>query len=151
MKIEKGSYRRRIEDADNVIQNLKPGALLEAATFLALYFACEKLAKGLVGIRHRMTAEEAYGLKFLRLAKVKEAAETVGIPFSDDELDRLFEVQKPPKQATSGRTLRDRAVHDFGPTNIRQAAERGGPLIPLMTKFLACHQQILAYHDSRKL
>src|SRR5258707_11132232 len=75
--------------------------------------------------------------------RIKKAACKAAITFSDDEITRLFEYQKPPKEATSGRALRDRAAHDFGPTNIGNAARRGKILTGLMNKFLACDQQIL--------
>jgi hypothetical protein len=145
-----GNYRRRIEDIPVAIKTLDDrAALLDAANFLVLYFACEKLAKSMIGIDEDEPVEQAFDRRYMPTERIKKAASKAAITFSDDEITRLFEYQKVPKEATSGRALRDRAVHDFGPTNIGNAARRGKILTDLMRKFLACDQQILRYLDSQ--
>jgi hypothetical protein len=145
-----GNYRKRIEDIGTAIRKLDDtDALLDAARFLGLYFACEKLAKALIGIDEDEPVEDAFDRRYMPTDRIKKAACKAAIPFSDDEITRLFEYQKPPKEATSGRALRDRAAHDFGPTNIGHAGTRGKLLFGLMTKFLACDQKILRYLDSQ--
>jgi len=120
-----GNYRRRIEDIPAAVIALNDRAtLLDAANFLVLYFACEKLAKAMIGIDEDKPVEQAFDRRYMRIENIKKAARQATITFSDDEITRLFEYQEPPRDATSGRALRDRAVHDFGPTNIGNAARR---------------------------
>jgi hypothetical protein len=118
-----GNYRRRKEDIPVAIKTLDDRAtLLDAANFLVLYFTCEKLAKAMNGIDEDEPVEQAFDRRYMPTDKIKKAACKAAIAFSDDEIMRLFEYQKPPKEATSGRALRDRAAHDFGATNIDNAA-----------------------------
>ena len=57
---EKGSYYRRIDDIALGLKKVDAARLPSAGKFLFYYYACEKLAKGIIGIQARWPAEDAY-------------------------------------------------------------------------------------------
>lgn len=150
----KGSYYRRIEDIERALDKLGVKHLPQAIQFLAYYFACEKLAFGIVGIHSRYPATEAYRSgKRLHLRDIKSAAAALGLSISNQDLDYLFADSK--QQGTlqtkssicnsSARFLRNKLGHDFGPTNVGNVSKHAGFLIPKMTRFLVCTSQVLSY------
>jgi len=89
-----GNYRRRIKDIPVAIKTLDDRAtLLDAANFLVLYFACEKLAKAMIGIDEDEPVEEAFDRRYMPTERIKKAACKAAITFSGDEITRLFEYQ----------------------------------------------------------
>jgi hypothetical protein len=56
----RGSYTRRIEDIRKGLDKAGSAYLPPAGLFLFLYYGCEKLAKGIVGIASEWSADDAY-------------------------------------------------------------------------------------------
>ncbi len=149
----KGSYYRRIEDIARALENLQSDKLSETMLFLLLYFGCEKIARGLVGIHVRFPATEAYRPgRPIQLKDIKASAAALGLPVLEQDLDWLFASDKqqhilhPTADLTnSARYLRNHLTHDFGPTNVAQIAKQAPFLNPKMKLFLGCVPAVLAY------
>ncbi len=155
----KGSYRRRLDDIERALKNLNLEPSSSSGSFLYYYFASEKLARLLIGINKRRPAsyyfEPSDGQKRaggLRTSEVISAVAYFGRPICDDDLFWIFHwtcagpewealvrrsVDLKPK-VLSARKLRDRIVHDFGPTHALQVAEHAEFLVPKMKKFIGC-------------
>jgi hypothetical protein len=54
----KGSYYRRIEDIERAFKKMEADRLPTASRFLVLYFGCEKLAQGIVGVANGWPPKE---------------------------------------------------------------------------------------------
>ena len=149
----KGSYYRRIEDIARALESLQSDKLSETILFLVLYFGCEKIARGLVGIHARLPATEAYGRgRRIQLKDIKASAAGLGLSVLEEDLDWLFASEKqqhmlrPTSELTnSARHFRNNLTHDFGPTNVARIAKHAPFLNPKMKSFLACVPEILAY------
>lgn len=154
----KGSYYRRIEDIDRALKKLEAASLPKAVQFATYYFACEKLARGIVGIHLRRSATEAYRhsttKKYLNLDNIKSAAAALKLSISPDDLEYLFATFSkqnllPASQCnSSARVLRNKLGHDLGPSNIEKILNHADFIIPRMNKFLACAKQVLAYQEA---
>lgn len=154
----KGSYYRRIEDIDRALNKMDVERLPPIIQFLAYYFACEKLAHGIVGIQARRAATEAYKpSRRLCSHDIKSAAAALGLSISNKDLDYLFASSKEQgvlrsmrnSCKSSARVLRNNLGHDFGPTNVGHIANHAGFFIPKMTRFLACASEVLAYQKKK--
>ena len=150
----KGSYYRRIQDIERALERLDVQHLPPTIQFLAYYFACEKLARGIVGIHLCWSATKAYdrNTKF-RLPKIRAAATALSLSIPSDDLDYLFAdfneqgVLRSVSSScnSSARVLRNTLGHDFGPSNVANVSTHAGFLIPKMIDFLASANQVLAY------
>jgi hypothetical protein len=147
----KGSYYRRIEDIQRALDRLAVDAFPLPARFMALYFACDKLAHGVVGIYEGAAAQAAYK-KSLDLSKLKQAAHLIGLPIIDDELEDLFAGPRDSYVLTrnsanggSARMLRNNLVHEFGPTNAGHVLSHAAFFMPKMAALLACTPLVLDY------
>ncbi len=56
----KGSYRRRAEDIDRALRDLRLEGLSRETTLLIYYFACEKLAKIIIGVSTKKPASHYF-------------------------------------------------------------------------------------------
>lgn len=116
------------------------------ARFLGYYFGCEKLAKGALGIARLWSAEKAFCHKTpLDLDQLKSALKKLGVLFSDDDLTKIFGTQPVRNKPTRGREIRNRLIHDFGPSNVDHAKAAVKTLVPVMRKFLGYDRQIEEY------
>jgi len=141
----KGTYRRRLGDIRLATGKFSTAKLPDgsAARFLGYYFGCEKLAKAILGIARLWSAEKAFYYKTpLDLDQLKAAAKQVGIRFSDDDLTKIFGTQPVRARPTQGREIRNRLIHDFGPSNVDYAKVAARTLVPVMKRFLDCEQHI---------
>ena len=150
----KGSYYRRLEDIERGLRLLNTSAASAEMRFFAHYFGCEKVARGIVGIHATHPAEKVYGPNFrLKLARIKAAATTLGLPVKPQDLDWLFAahdeqdlLQSPaPDLTNSARHLRNTLTHDFGPTNLARVSQHTVLLNPKMEALLGSIPTILAY------
>jgi len=143
----KGSYYRRLEDIANGLKKIDEYDLPPGGLFMFLYYGCEKLGKGIIGIRAEWEADEAYA-QSLPLPTLKAAATAMKLPVTDGELDVLFLVKPPPAQNTSARHLRNEIVHNFGPWNVENVVEHSDKLNMGMRRFLKkCTPAVLEYLD----
>jgi hypothetical protein len=152
--LRKGSYYRRIEDIERALQELEVARLPVATQFITYFFACEKLAQGVVGIVHQLPADKQYKQK-LRLAQIKAAASAMNLPIQMADLDWLFADFNEQRlliaaagEQYSARFLRNRLSHDFGPWNAKDLIEHGPAHIPRMKAFLACTPNVLAFNKA---
>jgi hypothetical protein len=122
--------------------------------FFTGYLGCEKIARGVTGIHGRFPASEAYShRKSIRLAEVKTAAAALALPVSADTLQWLFAdwneqsllSPQAPGASHSARFLRNKAIHDFGPSHIAEVAAHAPFLNPMIEAFLACVPAVLQY------
>jgi hypothetical protein len=152
--LRKGSYYRRIEDIALALQELEVTKLPAATQFITYFFACEKLAQGVVGIVRQLPAHQQYRQK-LRLADIKTAASAMNLPIQMADLDWLFSdvneqrrLPVGPVIRYSARFLRNRLSHDFGPWNAKDLIEHAAAHIPRMQAFLACTPVVLAFNKT---
>jgi len=138
----KGSYYRRIEDIDRALALFEVQKLPPAAQCLIYYFACEKLARAIVGIHERWTARTAYERQ-LRAPQLRAAGQALRLPVDPETIESLFGER--PTSPKSARLLRHELIHDFGPTHARDLVERAPVYIPRMKAFLACSADVLSY------
>jgi hypothetical protein len=151
----KGSYYRRIEDIQRALDTdaLRVGALPPGVQFLAYYFGCEKLARAIVGIHKKWPASVAFShYTRLHLREIQEAAGALGLSVAKDDLQSLFggagNDVADSKQPTA-RALRNRLIHDLGPTHMTQLAEHARSHNPKMKTFLRCAKQVLKYQEMK--
>ena len=153
----KGSYYRRIEDIDRALKKMGADRLPKVVQFATYYFACEKLARGIVGIHSQCSANDAYQhRKYLRLNDIRLAAKALTLSISIDDLNWLFSDfsekdllrEYNTQYNSSARVLRNTLGHDFGPSNIDLVLHHVDFLIPKMSNFLACAGQVLAYQKA---
>jgi hypothetical protein len=113
--------------------------------FLFLYYGCEKLAKGIVGIAAEWEPEEAYEQKLV-LTTLKSAVRTMKLPVSETELDTLF-LNSSKKSA---RHWRDEIVHNFGPTNVENVVMHSTTLNQRMHEFLEASTPVVLNYPKTK-
>jgi hypothetical protein len=113
-----------------------------AARFLVLYFGCEKLAQGIVGVANRWPPDNVFGRgKCPDPDKIKAAVTVLGLTFPTPDLDHLFAkwneptTAKPLREPIWARDLRDAVVHNFGETNVRYVLHKATVLLPKMENF----------------
>ncbi len=144
----KGTYSRRLSDIRLATGKFSTAKLPidSPARFLGYYFGCEKLAKAILGIARLWPAEKAFHHKTpLDLEQLKTAVKKLGVSFSEGDLTKIFGTQPVPTKPTLGREIRNRLIHDFGPSNVDYAKVGAKTLTPIMKKFLACEHQIQEY------
>ena len=56
----KGTYYRRLEDIGRALKTVDDAKTMKGGQFLYLYYGCEKLGRGIVGIAGEWDAEDAY-------------------------------------------------------------------------------------------
>jgi hypothetical protein len=127
----KGTYYRRLEDIQRGLKEMDVSNLPSGGQFLFIYYGCEKLGKGIVGIANEWEAEGAYNPKLpLQLRELKAAAQRMNLAVTDAELDVLFLPTK------SARYWRNEIGHNFGPTNVKTVVHHSKTLNERMHKFL---------------
>jgi len=116
----KGTYLRRIEDIQIALDWYGADQLSAAAKFVAYYWACEKLARAIIGIADKKPAGEIFledkpAPKSVtpNLARVREKLGKLEIPFDEARLKLLFEPQENVQKPTSAKRIRDRLFHDL--------------------------------------
>jgi hypothetical protein len=150
----KGSYYRRIQDIERALRMFDVMRLPVTIQFVTYFFACEKLAHGVVGINRQRPAGMQYSHRTrLLLDEIKTAAATMNLSIPAGDLNCLFADYNeqhllPPGVKTSARLLRNKLAHDFGPTNVGSVARDAPDLIAKMTTFLKCVNEVLAYQKA---
>ncbi len=87
----KGSYYRRIENIGRALNKLGVPSLPPAPQFIASFFACQKLAHGIVGIvAARPATSEYHPRNSIRLNDIKSSAAAMNLRISATELDWIF-------------------------------------------------------------
>ena len=81
----KGTYFRRLDDIRKGLLEIDKSKMPAGGRFLFLYYGCEKLGKGIVGIHKTRAADEAYD-QHLHLSELGR----MGLAIPDAELDALF-------------------------------------------------------------
>lgn len=137
----KGGYYRRIKDIDRALEEMDAKQLPPVVQLLIFYFACEKLALGIVGIKNRWPVEDAFHIdRRVHLSDLKSAAKLLKLSIHDGDLDLLFGTA-----LMTARTLRNTLNHDLGPSNVKLVRHHSGALLPIMRKFLECAKEVHDY------
>jgi hypothetical protein len=139
-KNHKGTYYRRLDDIAKGLRKIDQLEMPPAGKFLFLYYGCEKLAKGIVGIHFQWEAEAA-SWRILDPRQLRTAAAAMNLAITDAELNLLFS-----DDANSARQLRNKIVHDFGPWNFGNIVENSATLNPRMHAFLDKHTPPVLAH-----
>ena len=106
-----------------------------------LYYGCEKLGKGIVGIEKQWEAEEAYA-QALVLDTLKATVKSMKLPVTDADLDVLFLSSS----KTSARYWRNEIAHNFGPSNVHNVIQHSAKLNKRMHEFLEdCTPHVLKF------
>ena len=122
------------------------------------YVGCEKIARGIVGIQTQRPAEVVYRHNFkLQLKDIKAAATSLNLPVTPHDLEWLFadyNEQSLLKSyalgfSKSARYLRNRLMHDFGPTHLWQVSQHAPFLNAKLETLLRTTPTILAYLRSK--
>jgi hypothetical protein len=128
----KGTYFRRLDDIECGMKKIDASKLPPGGQFLFLYYGCEKLGKGIVGIAKQWGAEQAYRRQNLELEELKAAAQATNLGVTDAELDVLFLSYS----TTSARYWRNEIAHNFGPSNVENVIQHSTTLNSRMHDFL---------------
>jgi hypothetical protein len=145
------TYWRPIKDIDKAVDELRTSIRQQSTLdFLAYYFGCEKLAVAIVGMCEGLDAsqaEEKFRSHKPNLEQIKAAAAVLGIPFPPGDLPYLFandDQQKSLDTQISARGLRNKVVHQFGPSNLKELADYP-KIISKMKQFHQCSNHVLDY------
>jgi hypothetical protein len=139
--LNKGTYFRRLEDIETGLREVDKSKLSPGGRFLFLYYGCEKLAKGIIGIHGQWPADDAYDRQ-LDLVELKIAANAMKLRIPESLLTTLFKSS----DSTAARYWRNRVVHDFGPTNVRNVVTHSTILNKKIHDFLKTYTPVvLAY------
>jgi hypothetical protein len=132
-KTNKGSYYRRLEDIGKGLKEIDKSKMPTGGRFLFLYYGCEKLGKGIVGIAAEWKADDAYEQdRNLHLHELKAAAGKIGLDIPDAALNGLF-VGKDKKSA---RYWRNEIAHNLGPSNVENVVKHSAVFNMRMHEFL---------------
>jgi hypothetical protein len=138
-----GTYYRKIEDIQRGLDELGVEKLPEPTRFVALFFGCEKLAKMMAGIHLNRNANVATKGR-LEIDELRAAVAALNINFHPADIDELFLSGSKGMSIESGRALRHRLNHEFGPTIVKRVRDRAPRLTPLARRFLSTSSAVLA-------
>jgi hypothetical protein len=138
----KGSYYRRLEDIKKGLEKIDSYNMPPGGKFLFLYYGCEKLGKGIVGISNEWAARDAYKPeRSLHLDHLKPAVKRLNLGISNTTLEELFGNAK-----TSARHWRNEIAHNFGPSNVENVVKESATKNKKMHDFLEAYTRpVLAY------
>lgn len=132
-KNNKGSYYRRLEDIERGLKEIDKSKMPTGGRFLFLYYGCEKLGKGIVGIAREWEADDAYDPdRNLHLNEVQDAAQKMKLAIPDIVLKGLFVG----KDKASVRYWRNEIAHNFGPWNVENVVKHSATMNEKMHDFL---------------
>ena len=139
----KGSYHRRLDDIKKGLKAVDKSNMPIGGKFLFLYYGCEKLGKGIVGIAPEWAADDAYGEdRSLHLHELKPAAKKLNLGIPDATLDLLFTRS----DKKSPRYWRNEIAHNFGPSNVDNVVKHSATMNKTMHDFLKTYTPpVLAY------
>jgi len=147
-------YSKRITDIKCGLEKLGiDDSSNKAIRFLAYFFACEKLATAMVGIKKQLAPKKVFHQPFkLLLPDINSAADKFGLNALKPDLTHLFgcdghsaKERKPNLELLSARELRNKLVHHFGPTHVGFILERESFFKPIMMKFLNHDRDVLSH------
>jgi sensor histidine kinase regulating citrate/malate metabolism len=145
------TYWRSIKDIDKAVDELRTSIRQQSTLdFLAYFFGCEKLAVAIVGMSQGLDAtqaEEKFRRQKPNLDQIKAAVIALRIPFPPGDLPYLFandDQQKLLDTQISARGLRNKVVHQFGPSNLKALAKYP-TIISKMKQFHRCSNHVLDY------
>ena len=159
----KGSYVRRAQDINRALALLKIDSLSGVSAFASYYFCSEKLAKIIIGVENKEPASKIFGPNgTLKIQSLKKSCRSLNLPVSEDEIDWIFNAKcsgtgwdklissliANGSSLKSARWLRNKLVHDIGPTHVSLIQKQEKALIPKMKKFLQCTEEIVEYLSS---
>lgn len=140
-KPEHGSYRKRLNDAFDALERVSSEKLGPVATFVFNYLTCEKLAKVIVGIASgKPGAGEGFSRIKLRTNNIISACELLGCGLDKRDINSIFS-----DSDGSACRLRNKLLHDFGPTHVRQVQAAAPQLNEKMKVFLQCRHAVVKY------
>ena len=159
----KGSYRRRAEDITRALQRLRVEDLSSAVAFLIYYFACEKLAKIIIGISNKKPASRYFDKNYsLHINNISSSCKKIGVPITDEDINWIFvsrcdnekwrsflrshhQNSSSSNYTKSARSLRNKMVHDIGPTHSVLVREHASFLISKMKDFLSFSEVVIRF------
>lgn len=130
----KGSYLRALDDIGRALNYLKIDAMPDHAAFLYSYLASEKLARIMHGVFSRRKKGEIFckGAKTPAASTIYSYSKQLGCDMTKTEIDQIFDFYN----NQSARKLRDRFVHEIGPSHANDIVKRSITLVPIMKRFL---------------
>jgi hypothetical protein len=137
----KGSYYRRLDDIKKGLKEIDKSKMPSGGKFLFLYYGCEKLGKGIVGISNEWAADDAYKpQRGLHLHQLKPAVAKLNLGIPDATMEELFG-SKP-----SARHWRIEIAHNFGPSNVENVVKQSATMNKTMHHFLEAYTRpVLVY------
>ena len=116
------------------------------AAFVFYIFACEKVAKVMIGLqRGKPGPSPKFKDNKPRTSDIIKACHYLECSdiLSDADIKAIFADDK-----FSAYSIRGRLFHDFGPTHLHYARREAPHLIKIMTKFLNCRGCVEAFLSS---
>lgn len=111
----KGGHYRRVKDIQRALLELEIEKQPGEVQFDFVFFACEKLALAVMGLKEKRAVEGVYSNgNFVGLEKVKLSAASMGLAITGRDLDLILGPSR-----NSARDLRHSLVHDLGPSNVK--------------------------------
>ena len=144
----KGSYRRAADDIERALSILNADKLEPVASFLFYYLACEKLAKILKGVCTRQNKTQI----FSRASHTPSANEIekylkhLGCKTPKSDIDDIFVSG----HENSARSLRNKIIHEIGPTHAKQIVNEASRLVPMMKNFIESRHVVVQYLSGLK-
>lgn len=138
----KGSYRRRLDDAFVALDCLKVDSFRPEAAFIFYYLACEKVAKVMIGISRRKPALSYFKKINVRVSDLTIASKFLSCGISKGDIEAIFS-----DIPTSACHLRNKLIHDIGPTHVFLIQKSAPNHVNRMRKFLRCRKAIIRHMD----
>lgn len=165
----KGSYRRRAEDIHRALVQMKVRNLPSDAAFIFNYFSCEKLSKIIIGVSTRQPATKVFKIGYgLNINNIKSSCKNLSLNIREEDIEWIFNSQcndnrwkhlllthnnspSAPNDAKSARWLRNKIVHDMGPSNARRVQEHANFLNAKMEQFLKLSAPVVHLLASQRI
>jgi hypothetical protein len=145
-----GTYRRRSDDAFRALNAMDVGRLPPEVAFIFYFLACEKIAKVMIGIaRGKPGRGPAFSKMKWQYSDLISAAKRIGCSnhVSDDDIKAIFVREQ--VNRFSANAIRNRLLHDFGPTHVIEARMHAPRLIKAMQRFFECRTRIISILDGQ--
>jgi len=139
----KGSYRRGVDDIFRALNTLRVDELKPVAAFLFYYLACEKLAKIMKGVCTGKKYKEIFApnSRTPSAEDIRKYSNQLGGKAAGADFDAIFDR----KRKNSARSLRDKIIHEIGPSHAKQIVNAAPSLVPKMKKFLKYNDAVIQY------
>ncbi len=141
----KKGYRRALNDINLVFDLLGIEAAPPNVSFLHYYFGAEKVAKAIVGISKRYPSKRPISKKEFCVEEICRAIDDIDLTFDKLAIEDIFG-----NSPLSARKIRNRFVHQIGPSHAMQIRDNAVRLVPMMKDFVERRTEVFVYLERLK-